>query len=121
MAKKTTKKQTRRAPRRPPRGAARAADPAESTQPQTISAVRSFRLRRGQPRSLNLLMSATKFFRKRKIHPRRIIPKVPSGEFRNDPQPTAALSLSAPPAMEIALHGERAGAAPMAASDNLVF
>jgi hypothetical protein len=70
-----------------------------------LAPVRPLKLRKGQPRTLNLLAEASKFFRKRKIHPRRIIPKVPLGAERADPQPTATLSLRAPHAMAMALSG----------------
>jgi hypothetical protein len=98
-----------------------AASPVRPIQPQTISAVQKVRLRRGTARAITLLSQASKFFRKRKIHPRRIIPRVPRGEHRADLRPSPRLALSAPPAMELALYGARAAAQPLAKTDALVL
>jgi hypothetical protein len=125
MAKKTSK-ESKKSPKKFTKSKRIAkAETSQPTQPQTISAAREVRLRKGaaRPRALALLPQARKFFRKRKIHPRRIIPKVPPGAPRPDPQPTPRLSLAAPSAMELAVRGSRAALAaqPLASTDDLVF
>ena len=63
------------------------------------------------------LKEAKTFRRKRKIHPRRIIPGVPQGAESHDPNPTRPLALEMPhpPVGALAL------AAPLAATDQLVL
>ena len=55
---------------------------------------------------------------KRRIHPRRLIPRVPTGRWRADPAPTAALALR--PAFDL-LRADAAIAAPLADTDTIAF
>lgn len=65
---------------------------------------------------------ARKIERRKGIHPRRLIPRVPTGKFRSDANPTAALALDQGLLAERRADGALAAlAAPLAASDNIAL